>query len=101
MADCMVELTTAIPTNLLKDNIMAHGKGARVRAREKRARRKAEKMAEFASKIGHPSNKKKKGDQAGGKNWSTAKITITINGVELKAHGGPECGNIGCKRCNA
>lgn len=79
---------------------MAHGKGARVRARIKRAARKAAKQAEFAAKIGHASNKKKKGDQAGGKNWGIAKIVINVGGVLLKAHGGPECGNVGCKRCN-
>lgn len=85
---------------------MAHGKGARVRTREKRAARKAAKQAEFAAKIGHASNKKKKGDQAGGKIWNVAPIAVIVFDRKHKQpkvlmfHGGSECGNVGCRRCN-
>lgn len=82
-----------------------HGKGARLRAREKRAAAKSAKRALYASLVGKASNKKKKGDAASGKNWSVAKIEVSIfdklgKRIILKFHGGSECGNIGCRRCN-
>lgn len=91
---------------------MAHGKGSRKRARDKRLNAKramrASRQALWESLRGTSRNKKKKTNQVSGQASVFASVLamvrVKINGVwqtaERMVHGGPNCGNIGCKRCS-
>lgn len=90
---------------------MAHSNRNKQREKRKaqKAARKAARRAEWAALAGTSKNKKKKGQ--GGKGIQLVKpsrilmeVPVDVNGVRVmaprKVHGGPECRNIGCKRCS-
>jgi len=92
---------------------MAHGKGARTRARQKRLNekraRQAARQAIWNANKGTSRNKKKKAGGVVGESVSYSRFLMNVvvkfvNGVAIMGqrmvHGGPECGNIGCKRCS-
>lgn len=91
---------------------MAHSNRSRLRENKKRlkAARKTAQKALWESMRGRADNKKKKGAKlANGITNRPARILHSIRtlimGVwvlaERKVHGGPPCGNIGCRRCSS
>lgn len=92
---------------------MAHGKGARGRAEVKRLNQKrARKLARQAiwdALKGTAKNKKKKQFGTAGESAHHARVKMVVKTdrdgelvkTTLTVHGGPECGNIGCKRCSS
>lgn len=90
---------------------MAHSNRDKQREKRKakKAAIKAAKRAVWAALVGKPGNKKKRGSLIQGQSSAYARILAkvwgSVNGVktivERTVHGGPECGNIGCKRCSS
>lgn len=94
---------------------MAHGSKSRARTKERRLKekraRKASMQALYDSRKNTGANKKSKrflSHMKGSNRKTTARILIevpalikgVVGKVFRKAHGGPECGNVGCKRCS-